>query len=137
VITYVYDFLRNQGNKSRSLAMPRAMGKFRIKSKKHDGRNSQPTRPARLHHVVLSLVDGQLVQSTFCAIEDRGRLRVAIVLRQAEQWRFLDWAGVRLRPPLAADLPKLTKAELLPHRDLQAWFAMTLEQQDAQLAAAA
>lgn len=124
--------------------MPRAMGKFRIKSKmskfngaKHDGRNSQTTWPARLHHVVLSLVDGQLVQSTFCAIEDRGRLRVAIVLRQAEQWRFLDWAGVRLRPPPAADLPKLTNAELLPHRDLQAWFAMTLEQQDAELAAAA
>lgn len=121
-----------------------AMGKFRIKSKKfkfdspkRSGRCSLPTLPARPRKVLLSFVDGRMVESTFCAIEDRGRLRVAIVLRQLERWRFLDWAVDRLQPPPAAELQKLTKDELLPHRDLHAWFAMTLEQQDAVLGAAA
>lgn len=93
------------------------------------------TRSHSLARKICSFVDGQLVESTLCAIEDRGRQRFAIVMQVRNRWRFLDWATAGfMQPVLLANAPVLTEPDFLPHPQLQAWLQSSLAQQDAELA---
>ena len=83
---------------------------------------------------IASYVDGDIVVSTLCAIEDRGRQRFAIAMQEQCRWRFLDWApGDFLHPVLVANAPVLSEPDFLPHPQLQAWLRSSLAQQDAEL----
>ncbi len=83
---------------------------------------------------ICSFVDGQLVESTLCAIADRGRQRYAIVMQVQARWRFLDWATAGfMQPALLTNAPVLSEPDFLPHPQLQAWLQSSLAQQDAEL----
>ncbi len=103
----------------------------KIKANKYN----QPTRSHSRARTICSFVDGQLVESTLCAIEDRGRRRFAIVMRVQTRWRFLDWATAGfMQPVLLANAPVLSEPDFLPHPQLQAWLRSSLAEQDAELA---
>ena len=95
---------------------------------------TKPRRSHSLARTICSLVDGQLVASTLCAIADRGRQRFAIVMRVQARWRFLDWATAGfMQPMLLANAPVLSESDFLPHPQLQTWLQSSLAQQDAEL----
>ena len=92
-------------------------------------------RSASSARKICSFVDGQLVETTLCAIEDRGRQRFAIAMPVKNRWRFLDWATAGfMQPALLANAPVLTEHDFLPHPQLQAWLQSSPAQQDAELA---
>ena len=92
-------------------------------------------RAHSLSRKICSFVDGQLVESTLCAIEDRGRRRFAIVMPVQDRWRFLDWATAGfMQPVLLSNARVLAQTDFLPHPQLHAWLQSSLAQQDAELA---